>query len=279
METTTSITKTGCISPFIRTNEAEFVKATYSTKVCEMGELKAEKALVQIVNRAYSELGQIPSGSARIERNQYLEGISKLINCDLMLYFPTITIHEVEQAIKRGIRREYGEYFGFNVIAVHTFVEKYLNSEARTEALRRQNVFLASLEETVAPDREKQWKLFKEGLLSCYEIYKTKRQIIDFGCINYEFLVKAGQIQLSADEKRRIYQQAVEQIKIEQAQEQTSVKNIFSYIKNNEPGTNAYVLRSKEISLANYFDHCIDLKKNVDFFYPIFTDYQSKSVC
>lgn len=275
----TSIIKSDCISPFINTNEAEFVKANFARKVSDMTVIEAERALAQLVNRAYSELGQLPAGSVHVERNQFLAGIGKLIYCDLMLYFPCITIQEVGHAIKRGIRREYGEYFGFNVIAVHMFVEKYMSSEERTEALRRQNVFLASLEESEAPDREKQWKLFREGLLSCYEIYKTKRQIIDFGCINYEFLVKAGQIKLSADEKRKIYQQAVAQVKNEQAQEQTSVKNIFSYIKNNEPDTDAYVVRSKEISLANYFDHCTDLKKNVDFFYPIFTDYQSKSVC
>jgi hypothetical protein len=275
----TSIIKSDCISPFINTNEAEFVKANFARKVSDMTEIEAAKALAQLVNRAYTELGQAPAGSVRVDRKQYLESMGKLIYCDLKIYFPNVTIQEVGHAIKRGIRREYGEYFGFNVIAVHTFVEKYLNSEARTEALRRQNVFLASLEEPEAPDREKQWKIFKEGLLSCYEIYKTKRQIVDFGCINYEFLVKAGQIKLSADEKRKIYQQAVEQVKIEQAQEQTSVKNIFSYIKNNEPNTDAYVVRSKEISLANYFDHCTDLKKNIDFFYPVFTDYQSKSVC
>ncbi|MGE5446771.1 MAG: hypothetical protein ACM3PR_00310 [Bacteroidales bacterium] len=274
----TSIIKADCISPFINTNEAVFVKANFARKVSDMTETEAAKALAQIVNRAYTELGQAPAGSVRVDRKQYLESIGKLIYCDLMLYFPTVTIQEVGHAIKRGIRHEFGEYFGFNVIAVHTFVEKYMNSEERNEALRRQNVFLASLEEPEAPDREKQWKMFKQGLLSCYEIYKTKRQIIDFGCINYEFLVKAGQIKLSAEEKRSIYQQAVEQVKIEQAQEQTSVKNIFSYVKNNEPGTNAYVVRSKEISLANYFDNSEDLKAKIDIFYPIFTDYQSKSV-
>ncbi|MGE5409435.1 MAG: hypothetical protein ACM3MI_00640, partial [Clostridiales bacterium] len=164
---TNSLIKSTCISPFIGNCQAEFVKANIGRKINEMTTHEAEKALAQLVNRAYTELGQLPAGSAHVDRNEYLAGIGKLIYCDLMLYFPSITIQEVGHAIKRGIRREYGEYFGFNVIAVHTFVEKYMSSEERTEALRRQNVFLASLEEPEAPDREKQWKMFKEGLLSC----------------------------------------------------------------------------------------------------------------
>jgi hypothetical protein len=65
------------------------------------------------------------------------------------------------------------------------------------------------------------------------------------------------------------------QIKAERVQDEMS--SIFTFIKNPEPGADAFVVRSKQIALANYFDQSPDITPMIDTFYPIFSDYLTKS--
>lgn len=242
------------ISPFLTRQELAFVKAAFAPKVSELTPAEAEKSTLECINRAYAELGQLPAGSRAEDRQRSLSTMSHLILNDLTLYFPLVTIAEVSQAIKRGIRREFGEYYGFNVISVHGFVDKYLDSEERRAALERQQRHQMAQEATEELSEEAKLKLMEDGLKHCEETYRKTGRIIDFGSVNYQMLVDRGKIKLTNEQKREIYEMAKWEIKRENENQELSLSKALYLIKNPPDQRIEIIARAREIALRKYFD-------------------------
>lgn len=50
-------------------------------------------------------------------------------------YYPYVTLEEIECAIKKGVYGDYGQYFGVNAKSCMHFVESYIKSEERRQAI------------------------------------------------------------------------------------------------------------------------------------------------
>lgn len=248
-----SLVKQNSISPFLSGTELDYVRARTGLKVTELDETEATNTILQFINRAMIELGQTPSGNNAADRSKYLLAMAKLIINDVRYYFPYITLKEIDQAIKRGIRKEFGEYFGFNVIAVHQFIEGYLASEERNNALCKQNRYLAQENVVEEPPEEEKERLMKEGLEKCYQYFKQTGRIIDFGNVNYQYLVDQGKINLSNEEKQEIYREAEQQIQVEMMMEENSIQHLFKRRVMKGDIKPLVVGRAKEVALRNYF--------------------------
>lgn len=247
-----SLVKLSSISPFLSGVELDYVKARTGLKVTELDEIEATNTILQFINRAMIELGQSPSGNNAADRSKYLLAMAKLILNDVRYYFPYITLKEIEQAIKRGIRKEFGEYFGFNVIAVHQFIEGYLNSEERNNALCKQDRYLAQENVVEEPPEEEKERLMKEGLEKCHQYFRQTGRIIDFGNVNYQYLVDQGKINLSNEEKQEIYREAEQQIQVEQMIEENSILHLFKRRVMKSDIKPLVVVRAKELALKRY---------------------------
>lgn len=253
------VVKSEGISPMLRGADAEFVRASVSQRVMQMTEAEATDQIRKIINRTLAELGQHPAGSRPEQQARYLEAMSKMILSDIKCYFPNITIREVANAVNRGIRRQYGEYFGFNSISVHFFMENYLNGEDRTAALARQERFRVSKEPDEVPPVEKQRELILYGFRNCYEIYLSTGRVTDFGNMNYDLLDRIGLMNFSNREKWDMYHQAEKEIRKEDESMAVTAKQLNQVINNYACEKEVIISRSKNIALKRFFDAKPDL--------------------
>lgn len=260
------------ISPLLRKAEAEFITAGYAEKILDMDEGKALNHLVTIINKAYMELEKSPAGLNPMERKRYVEVFARLIRNDLVFHFPQLTLRELEIAIRKGIRNQYGEYYGFSVVSIHMFVEKYLESEERSSALAKQHRFLLMQQAPEEPPVINQWEIMRDGLIKCYDNYCKTKRIIDFGNVNYELLVKAKLIVLSPEEKKFIYTVAELQVRNEQSLQASINRTTYRALQEMKGDPGPVIARSKEIALKNYFDSRPDFDALMDTLYRTFSE-------
>lgn len=252
-----AISQPVALSPFLSKRELVFVKAARSPLLSAMSQNQAETKILELINRAFAELGHVPPGTTLEERRKYLLSFTKLIINDLILYYPNVRLSEVAAAIANGIRHEYGDYYGFNVITVHGFVEKYLDAEERREALARQNRYLESLQEPQQLTPEQIAKIMADGLKECRETYLTTGRIIDYGNVNYQQLVDSGDLVLTPEERQEIYNQAKMEVTHEHAMQDLSLSKKLFLIRNPPDLTTEYIIKARNIALKRYFDRLI----------------------
>jgi hypothetical protein len=231
-----------------------FVKSRYAESIDKHPEPLVIKFICEVLGRSYAELGQMPVGATQRDRESLMKSTALLIRNDLLFHFPKVTLPEIANAVRRGLRQDYGEYFGFNAISIHEFVKKYLSSEDRLNALDKQSRFLYAHTPPEEISEEAKDELLSSGLQQCRETYRKTGRIIDFGSVNYQLLVESGEINLSLEEKREIYREAQVQIKAELDAQAVSFHQIVSRMRGDETDEVAIVARAKEISLKNYFD-------------------------
>lgn len=260
---TTAIQKTPAICPALDNVEKEYVNAMLAVPIPKIGQDELFRGILQTVNRSYLELGQMPAGTTTAERDKSLAAITNLIIIDIKEYFPRLTLEEFNLAVRRGLRFEYGKYYGFNVLTVHKFIESYLACEDREVALSKQQRYLQE-----ARDREhdpltieQKWEIMKEGILTQFETYKSTKVLRDFGNASYDFLVKAGFINLTIEEKKKIFKEAQEKVKAEVMV--NSGSDLFMIaIRNKFSGTSqiaATISKAKQIALARFYDSNPDI--------------------
>lgn len=260
---TTAIQKTPAICPALDNVEKEYVNAMLAVPIPKIGQDELFRGILQTVNRSYLELGQMPAGTTTAERDKSLAAITNLIIIDIKEYFPRLTLEEFNLAVRRGLRFEYGKYYGFNVLTVHKFIESYLACEDREVALSKQQRYLQE-----ARDREhdpltieQKWEIMKEGIMKQFETYKSTKVLRDFGNASYDFLAKAGFINLTIEEKQKIYKEAQEKLKAEAVV--NSGSDLFMIaIRNKFSGTSqiaATISKAKQIALARFYDSNPDI--------------------
>lgn len=260
---TTAIQKSPAICPALDNVEKEFVTAMLTVPIPKMGQDELFRGILQTVNRSYLELGQMPAGTTTAERDKSLAAITNLIIIDIKEYFPRLTLDEFNLAVRRGLRFEYGKYYGFNVLSVHKFIESFLACEEREMALSKQQRYLqeAKDRETEPLSVEQKWEIMKHGILSQFEAYKSTKVIRDYGNASYDFFAKAGVIQLSNEEKKLIFKEAEEMVKTEALTKSGS--DLFMTLVgkkfNSHDKKAAAVSMAKQISLAKFYDSDPDI--------------------
>ena len=241
------------ISPFLSKEEKRYVVACHGKKIIDYSQTEAEEQIMVIINTAYAELGQKYGGGTKAQRMEFLKNTTKLLLNDIKYYTPALTFEDLKIANDLGIRNHYGEYIGFNVITLHNFIEKYLNSTERSEALRKQKKFIEAQIPKPPMTEEEKDQLRVECLRVCYRNFRENGFVIDCGAVNYKFLIERGEINLSIDERIAIYDQAKSQVDAEAIQKAVSFSEIIQKMRNQFEDITGYQIRSREIVLKQYF--------------------------
>jgi hypothetical protein len=259
MTTSTAVQKLTNVCTYLDSTEKVFVSAALTAPISRMPQDDLFRGILQIVNRSYLELGQMPAGTTNEERDKTLKALSNLIIIDIKEFFPRLTLDEFNLSVRRGLRFEYGKYFGFNVLTVHKFIESYLACEERENALMKQQRFMQALQEKQEPETltiEQKWEIMKSGILRQFETYQSTKVLRDFGNASYDFLDKAGFINLTNDEKKKIYQEAENKLQSE-AIADTGSDLFMAAVRNKFKGEAhkaAVISKAKQLALAKFYD-------------------------
>jgi hypothetical protein len=87
--------------------ETNIILAKGNNKIKELPNEELNKSIINLVNTIYATAGQRAS-------DDDIKALCILLKTELKTYFANATINEVEIACSKGIRKEYGEYFGIS---------------------------------------------------------------------------------------------------------------------------------------------------------------------
>lgn len=204
----------------------------------------------KIVVKAYMAAGQTPD-------NTSLKLIASEMTNDIYRNYSMLSIEEITEAFYHGVRYNYGEYFGLNIVTFNKWLKHYLENEHGKYVLELSKTRLMLTEKTEPTDQEKE-DILKAGVKRCYDHYKQKKEIIDYGNPIFDYLYDNGKILLTdiqwnnyllratREVMGRLQQKSVSVDRIERQDAKRALINLES----------DYEIQSlaKRIALAEYFD-------------------------
>lgn len=122
--------------------------------------------------------------------------IATEVTSDIYRTYSMLSIQEIEQAFYEGVRYNYGEYFGINILSINRWLRYYLENyhfkyvQMVTKGMKLLNV------KTEPTDEEKE-RIVASGVNRCFETWKKTKMIIDYGNPVFDYLHQKGTIKLT----------------------------------------------------------------------------------
>lgn len=143
--------------------------------------------------------------SAEIEPNN-IQYMTRELARAVLERFPGISIAELGIALDKGVKRDYGDYFGLNVVTFLDWVRAYFYSPERKVAVSEKNQL--ALPPKVVPTEKEFEELRRRNSISMFELYKHYRVLIGDPSYPFAYLENKRVLNLSREEKLAIYEEA-----------------------------------------------------------------------
>lgn len=166
--------------------EREFIIDTKSKKLSEYDRIEVEKLCREICLKAF-----VDTGSSKVG-NELLKITTSCLLSEILPYKNNLSPLGLKMAIEKGIRKEYGEYYGINAVSFNMFLKGYMTSQERSNAIIKQREH----EIKVANDRQavETMDASQNFTIYCYQKYKEEDVIYDPAQTAYDWLKKKGLI-------------------------------------------------------------------------------------
>ena len=195
------------INPKLSPVEVDLLNASQSATVVELFDGNRNRLAEEInhmVTSNFSALGQKPKTEKEI--SIIVIGLIE----EIQSYFPNLTMQELKIALNKGIRGEFGEFMGVNVITYHKFIKAFLNDEKRKDVILKQREYIeeqnrAKSESEIAQIEKEFWENETKRIA---EFKKTGVLKTDNYETLYKIYEKAGKIDLSNSEKWELFVKA-----------------------------------------------------------------------
>ena len=163
-------------------------------------------ALVVMIAHLYTLRGQKPeAGDLKFQAAE--------LEAEIRNSYSWLSLEEVRIALDNGVKKKYGEYFGLNVITYLDWIRAYNESEARRKA--KQEAEAAKLPPPRPKTPEEIEEETRQGILSLYYLWSNDSPLK--WCPDpeddYDYLLKAGAINPTDDDKTRAIEYAKEKIR------------------------------------------------------------------
>lgn len=219
--------------------------------------------------------------SAEIESSN-IQYMSKELARAVWERFPGISIAELGIALDKGVKRDYGDYFGLNVVTFLDWVRAYFYSPERKIAVSEKNQ-LALPPKTVPTEKEFE-ELRRQNTISMFELYKHYGVLIGDPSYPFAYLENKKILDLTREEKLSIFEEAkkfamksyvpakdlTDPEENKRANKATKVcrplDTAFGVILRDRLGYDLdkiAVIEAKRISIARFFDRLIAEGKNI----------------
>jgi len=181
------------VAPFLLPDEKQYVLDNMtSPKIKEI----EKKELVKMVQKIYAK--------CKIETHMNLKEspedeitIALLVTDDLLKFFKTLTIKEVQKAFRNGARHLYGEYQFLSVALFFKWVQNFQSNAQRVMVLKKQRAWNESLQEKKLTNEEKK-QLIIDGIRKNFGLHKAGEYYNDLNNHCYDYLDTNGLIPSSS---------------------------------------------------------------------------------
>ena len=139
------------------------------------------------------------------------QSLSYLVNevtNSILNKFPTIRLQEIPIAFQKGIRNEYGDYFGLCVVSFEQFIQGYLSGPDRKQLVDEKNKLMIDVK--TEPTKDEKFSTAKWLCLDAYNQIKNNKPLGLNGVAVYTFLNTIGLIH--PDYKKGIYKEALNEL-------------------------------------------------------------------
>lgn len=250
------------LAPALSEDEKKYVLSSVGERIKNISKKDVCTSLTDLVSKTVFEAGQT------IDELK-LTGLINGLYPDLKQYFSTLTIKDVENAFRLGVREEYGIYMGINNVTIFKWLQSYVQDAKRSEAKKKQRDYLESFTKKVVTDEEKKSIMYK-ACLDAFETVKSGKTYNDIGNSVYSYLDKLKLIPFTKERKVRYMEMAKSTCKeklLNELKEEKSPyikKSISEKIKNIEmQNTDEVIVEAKKIALEQYFKDLIEMGENI----------------
>lgn len=189
-----------------QTNEGpvnkEILQAFNTKKISDCSPRELDTNLIPAVTNAFKFIGKRDSESLSGE----LKFIYDNLPGELRTLVPAMRSGEISISIKRGLLKEFGEYYGINVAEILRFCKTHYESIERSNAAK---VILKPIDTAkMPPSKESIFYLYKNNLIEACAKHFAGNNIEVNGPALYDFCNKLGLIIFSTKEKYDIMQDA-----------------------------------------------------------------------
>lgn len=184
--------------------------------------------------------------------------------------FKDLTIDEIKEAFKRGIRGETGVYFGLCAKTYHQFIKHYFESKERSEAMR---VYLNLENQTFTKEKltdEQKDMIMKQAALSLFNEYYETKKLNFYGAHRiYDYLWQEKKLIKWTDEERKeLKEQAFNEYESELKKQRDTgqiLPSVYRQILENLDGekNRTFINKVKAIGLKKYFDRLIETNQKL----------------
>lgn len=199
---------------------------------------------------------------------QALQFITEQLYNELMVKFRNMRHGELKLAMRKGVLKEFGEYFGINVQTCYNWVKSYYNSDELKRAKAEFNKALDDADGVKRVDKPVNGLgVSKENVLSLFNDFKNGLPLPSYARIYYDAICKEKGVKtLINDEGLRekirketkdAYSDSIGRIRRKEPEKYQILMNAFD--KDNRTVESI----SKRLALRYYFESCIKEGKNV----------------
>jgi hypothetical protein len=164
--------------------ELPFVTAKESVSFYSLGENDRYNECLQAITKVFFDLNKDTKSPSAKEEIQKLT--IQLLN-DLQSYFMGIRIGELNLCFSKGIRGDYGEYFGVNVVTFHKWLKSFESDLNRLQALDK--IRMAKMIDTTFAPKEPTDQDYIACIISDHAAVRSGNEIQPF-TIFYDWMYK-----------------------------------------------------------------------------------------
>lgn len=186
--------------------DKEILSCFNSKKISEANQIDFDKVIVPAVSKIFALAGK------RDDKNlsDQLNLIYSELPGELRANVPNMRLNEIPLALKRGIYKEYGEYFGLNVAEFVRFCKEYCNSAARVNTVKA--IQKPVQRPITPPSRAERWPIFKENLFSAFKKWENSGNYDSIAPALYDVLSDLKLIIVSSEQKYKFMELAGERV-------------------------------------------------------------------
>lgn len=250
----------------------EVLLATLNNEpICDLNILEYDQNhnnLIGIFGRLIIESGITPETMPKPDQKVFISMCVEEVKND----FSYLTIEDIRLAIKKGIRLEYGKFYGLSIATINHWLKEYVNTTKKT-AMKSLSLLSPEEEKISLNDEQKKvmYKRWLDSWIDLFEKYHEGENIVvsDVGNVFYKYCIK-NKIGSLSDSEKIILENKAKRLIIangkEQARSSFQVKEVNAMIEainKNKYGSNIelkIVSEAKRLAIFSFFDKLIQEK-------------------
>lgn len=109
--------------------------AVQSKRILDEKKPDMMKMIMEVLPKTYYDAGQVMPGHDVKQQTVNLQVLATNLYEEIKSFFPFLKVEEMMLAFRNGVRGEYGDFFGLNIVTFHKWIKGFQTDDRRKRAL------------------------------------------------------------------------------------------------------------------------------------------------